>query len=239
MNDISELQAIDFGLGRYIIEAFDGLAAVGPADYKEFIARATNKQIFRHDFDEPQDFISSYVGGRKGSRTVDANTTANTLDLPLVAFCRKPGITNNDDRGGIINDKLVWATEAQEEALKMTVLPIGLTYKIIMLAWDKPTLDKLQLAWYAHVSRRPAKSRFEVIYKIADSLLPVRAYIQDTKSIDTMDISLPKADGRVFGVELTLNINSQVLFGESVEVGDAEIHFNLVGYCGLEVPCCG
>ena len=229
-NESSELQAVDFGLGRSIVSAFDGLAVVGPADYKEFIGRASNQQIFRHDFDAPHDFISAYVGGRKGSKEVDANTTTNVLDLPLIAYCRKPGINNNEDRGGIIREKIRWS-EDLENAFKLTVMPVTLEYKLMMLAWDKPTLDKLQLAWYAYLSDRKAGHHvFTVSYLIDEKPLEVNAFIRDTKAIETMDISLTKEEGRIFGVEQTLSVSSQVLFGESVEVGDVELHFNLIKY---------
>jgi len=235
-NEFSELQAVDFGLGRTICAAFDGLAAVGPADYEEFLGRNSNKQVFRHDFDTPQDFISSYVGGRKGSRVVDPNTTANVLDLPLVAYCRKPGITNNENRG-IIHDKVRW-DEDLETAFRLSVFPLYLQYRMIMLSWDKPTLDKLQLAWYAYLTKRRSKNHvFQVAYLIDGSPLTVNAFIQEPRAIETTDISLTKEEGRVFGVEYTLTVASQVLFGEAVEVGDVEIHFRLIGYCGLEVPC--
>ena len=238
-NETSELQAVDFGLGRCVVSAFDGLAAVGPTDYKEFIARESNKQVFRHDFDAPHDFISSYIGGRKASRAVDANTTANVLDLPLIAYCRKPGIRNEEDRGGIIREKIRWDEEL-ENAFRLTVMPVTLEYRLMILAWDKPTLDKLQLAWYAYISNRKNNNHvFTVEYLIDEKPLEVNAFIKDTKVIETMDISLTKEEGRVFAVEQTLVVTSQVLFGEAVDVGDVEIHFNLVGYCGLEVPCCG
>lgn len=238
-NELSELQAVDFGLGHTIVTAFDGLAAVGPVNYKKFIARDSNKQIIRHDFDAPQDFISSYIGDRKGSKTVDSNTTTNVLDLPVIAYCRKPGISTEEGRGGIIHEKIRW-DEALEKAFKLSVFPLTLQYSLMMLAWDKPTLDKLQLAWHAFLSNRKAKNHvFEVTYLIDKQPLNVNAFIQDPTVIETTDISLPKGEGRVFAVEQTLTVTSQVLFGEAVEIGDVEVHFNLVGYCGLEVPCCG
>lgn len=228
MNETSELQAVDFGLGRTIGAAFDGLATVGPTDYKEFIARETNKQVFRHDFDAPHDFISSYIGGRKGSRTVDGNTTANVLDLPLIVYCRKPGIKNEEDRGGIIREKIRW-DEPLENAFRLSVMPLTLEYRMMILAWDTLTLDKLQLAWYAYISDRKASNHiFTVTYLIDSKPLEVNAFIKDTKAIETMDISLTKEEGRVFGVEQTLVVTSQILFGEAVEVGDSEIHFNLI-----------
>ena len=238
-NEISELQAIDFGLGRLIVSAFDGLAAVGPADYKEFIARANNKQVFRHDFDAPQDFISAYVGGRKGSRVVTATKSANVLDLPLIAYCRKPGITNNENRGDIIREKIRWDTEL-ENAFMLSVLPVQLTYNLIFLAWDKPTLDKLQLAWYAYISNKKDNHHvFTVSYLIDEKPIEVNAFLQDTKMFNTTDISFTKEEGRVFGVEQTLTVDTQVLFGAPVSVSDLEIQFNLIGWCGgTEVPCC-
>jgi len=229
-NETSELQAVDFGLGRCIASAFDGLAAVGPVDYKEFIARDSDKQIFRHDFDAPHDFISSYVGGRKGSRVVDSHTTANVLDLPLIAYCRKPGIKNEEDRGGMSRGKIRW-DEALENAFRLSVMPLTLEYKMMTLAWDTLTLDKLQLAWYAYISDRKAGNHiFTVEYLIDAKPLDVKAFIKDTKAIETMDISLTKEEGRVFGVEQTLIVTSQILFGEGVAVGTPAIHFNLIKY---------
>jgi hypothetical protein len=227
--ELSELQALDFGLGRTMAAAFAGLSASGPADYREFVARASNKKIFRHDFDAPQDFISAYVGGRKG-QTVGTNTKSNRLDLPVIAYCRKPGIRNDEDRGGVIHERIRW-DESLENAFKLSVLPVTVEYKIMMLAWDKQSLDKLQLAWYSNISNhRSAHHIFNVVYNIDDQPFEVKAFIKDSKNIETTDISLTKEEGRIFGVEQQITVTSQILYGEPVEVGDLELIFNLVGY---------
>jgi hypothetical protein len=237
--EFSELQAVDFAFGRLLATAFDGLADKGPVAYRRFLERASNEKIVRHDYDAPHDFISAYMGARKAEQPVDANTKRNRVDLPIVAYCRKPGMKNAEDRGGIHHDHVRWADGGQTP-VKMSVLPITLEYKLMMLAWDKLTLDKLQLAWYAFVSNHPGNHHvFDVPYQICDSPFVVKAFIQDSKAFETMDISLTKDEMRIFGVEATITVVTQVIMGEDVTVGEeVTVAFRLIGHCGLEVPCC-
>ena len=48
-NTVSDLQAVDFGFGRVLVAAYEGLAPRGPAAFQRFLSRDNATKIFRAD----------------------------------------------------------------------------------------------------------------------------------------------------------------------------------------------
>jgi len=84
---------------------------------------------------------------------------AKASGSPVVAYFRKPGLSNGDEHARALN-KIAWS-ETLLASLQISMLPVSLEYSMTFAAWDKPTLDKMQLAWYAFVAGR-RNSRFIV-----------------------------------------------------------------------------
>jgi len=209
-NEFSELQAVDFALGDYIAGAFAGLnPAVGPKQWREFLARAPNKKIFREDSDTPADFLKNLSASGKTEVVVDG-VKKRLPSVPVCYFYRKPGMTNGEGRNF---PHRVVTTENGAKVFDMTVSPLSLDYHLVFAAWDKLSLDKMQLAWYQYVLKL---SRFTVQYEMMGEALEVQAVVADPKTIMFADISVPKTDGRLFAVDSTLTIETSILFGAEV-----------------------
>jgi hypothetical protein len=214
-NETSELQAVDFALGDFMSAAWQGHnVADGPTQWREFLGRPRNKQVYRHDFDTPQEFMASLVGARANEKTVTGGAKVNLPILPVMIYCRKPGITNGEDYAAV-KQKRVWDV-ALETAYYLRPLPLILTYKLAFLAWDKLTLDKLQLAWYAYISWH---DKFTVIYQIGTDTFETVGIIRGNKTVIFSDSSLTPKEGRLYIVETPLEVATQVVFGQSVVPG--------------------
>ncbi len=215
-NETSELQAVDFALGAFMSDAWQGHNLDdGPAQWREFLSRARNKQIYRHDFDTPQEFIGSLLGAQ-GNKRVVSGVSVNLPALPVMIYCRKPGLTNGEEYAAVKQQR-VWDV-ALENAYQLRPLPIILTYKMAFLAWDKLTLDKLQLAWYAYIAWN---NLFTVSYGIGTDTFDTRGIIRGNKSILFSDASIPSKEGRLYIVESTIEVVTQVLFGAGVTVPES------------------
>jgi len=221
--EFSELQAVDFGLGAYIAAAFTGLASVGPAAYREFLGRATNKKIYRHDTESPTEFLSAFRSANKAEETV-AGVTSNPAALPIVVYFRKPGLTNGTNRELLRRGRNSYAEGLQGaliNAYKFMHLPLVLDYRLYILSWDKPALDKLQLAWYAYQTRN---EKFTCRYAIGENgdTFDVPAHVVDNKALLFSDESIPSSQGvgRLYAVSSGLQVETDVIFGESVSVPD-------------------
>jgi len=223
MNEFSELQAVDFGLGGFIRDTFTGLNnQAGPKAYREFLGRPVTRQIYRHDAEDPKEFLKAFLAAQAAEKTA-GGAQMNFPELPLVYYYRKPGLTNGTDKEATRRGRFMYSEDAEgtpENPYKFIVLPIVLDYKLTMLAWDKPTIDKLQLAWYAYTSRH---DKFTCSYQIgATDVFDIPAAILDHKSLLFNDVSVPPGQdaGRLYAVSTGMQIATDIIFGAGVTLPD-------------------
>jgi len=220
-NEFSELQAVDFGLGAFIAGAFNGLnAQVGPKEYREFLSRPTNRKIYRHDADSPSEFLKAFRSAKRAEKSEGGGVKTNPVELPVIYYFRKPGLTNGTNREMTRRGRYSYAEGeggALTNAYKFIVLPLVLDYRLFILSWDKPALDKIQLAWYAYATRN---DKFLCRYRIGETdLFDTQAYILDHKAMLFSDESVPPGQdaGRLYAVSTGLQISTDVIFGAGVD----------------------
>ncbi len=209
ISEFSELQAVDFGLGAHVAAAFQGLADVGTKEWREFLKRPANRKVYRHDSEGPQEFIHALMAARKAEVSVPiTGERVNAAELPVVYYFRKPGLTNSDEtkpnRG-----RYSW-NDLKTKALNLMMMPLSLDYQLYLLAWDKPTLDKMQLAFYAWATLH---DKFVCKYRIAGEILDVKAFVQDHRTVTFTDASQAQDGNRLYAVTMPITINTQVLAG--------------------------
>lgn len=207
MLDTTELQAVDFALGAVIASAFDDLAENGPANYVRFLQREIPAKIFRTEHADPKELIDKITADKKGEGD------SKRPDLPVVGYFRKPGLTNGESVT-VSGQRLRW-NEQLLHAYKLGTMPVSLDYAMTFAAWDKPTLDKLCLAWYARMTRQK-RVRFIVPAKIAGDILEVPAVINDPKQIMLSDASMMSSEQRLYAVTTGITVNTQALFGDAI-----------------------
>lgn len=216
MREISELQAIDFALGSHIAGAFTNLASSGPSQFVEFLARPVAKKIYRHDFESPSEFMRSLRASKKHETTGTSGKVSNLPELPIVGYSRKPGVLSNDDKRPMKH--LVNAQNDDKTVnFEVLLLPVVLEYKVGMVAWDMPTLDKLQLLWYAHTA---FNDKFPALWMIGDEPFETTARIEDHQSLIFSNISETGESGRLFATETDIRISVQVVIGKAVTIPD-------------------
>lgn len=219
-NEFSELQAVDFGLGSFIAAALSGLNdQAGPKGFREFLGRPVNRQIYRHDAATPAEFLKAFRAAKAAEKTV-AGAKTNLIELPIIYYFRKPGLTNGTDKEMTRRGRFMFSEgeTGLENAYKFMVLPLVLDYRLFFLAWDKPTLDKIQLAWYAYAVRHDT---FTCRYQIgAEDLFEIPAYLLDHKSLLCADESVPPGQdmSRVYAVSTGMQISTDVIFGSGVDI---------------------
>jgi hypothetical protein len=221
-NEFSELQAVDFGLGAFIAAALNGLNdQAGPKGFREFLGRPTNRQIYRHDAESPAEFLKAYRSAKTAEKTV-AGAKLNLVELPLIYYFRKPGLTNGIDKEMTRRGRFMFSEseDGLANAYKFMVLPLVLDYRLFFLAWDKPTLDKIQLAWYAYMVRNET---FTCRYRVGvEDVFDIPAHIGDHKSLLCTDESIPPGQdgGRVYAVSTGVQVATDVIFGAGVDAPD-------------------
>jgi hypothetical protein len=227
-SDISELQAVDFAMGAVIMNAFGSLAEKGPDNYVRFLQAPVKDKIFRAEHEDAGALVKKIANAEK--------TESGHPSLPVVAYYRKPGLSNGEDYASVLGKSMF--NDELAAAMNISILPVTLEYSMTFAAWDKPTLDKMQLAWYAFAAQNTRKNtRFMHPVLIGNETVEVPASIVDPKTIVFSDSSPDKqSSGRIVSVSYEFMVTTQVLVGESVVVPD---EITVVGLCTGYSCCCG
>lgn len=142
-NAISDLQAVDFAVGGIIVGAYDGLRDEKPEAFRRFLDRPAKEKIFRAENEDPPSLIRRIAQHNPGKK--------NVPDLPVVAYYRSPGIVADQNQKPVVLDVERYI-DGTDRAMRLTSIPVTLSYSLLWCAWDKPTLEKIALAWFAYVA---------------------------------------------------------------------------------------
>jgi hypothetical protein len=218
--EYSELHAVDIAFGGHVLSAFSDLAVAGPSEFKEFLARDPKKQVFRHDSDSVQGFLKSYMASGNAVDTISEGKQVRSARLPVVNYSRQPGLVSDDENpGGIYNRLKILFNE--DTGLNVKVLSVILSYRLVFIARDKPTLDKFVLAWLSRVSDTKHRGhKFETRHLIGDQELDITAMIKNPKMHSFDNESVTTETGHFFAAGTMVEIETPVLFGEVVTVYD-------------------
>lgn len=142
-NTVSDLQAVDFGFGRVLVAAYEGLAPRGPAAFQRFLSRDNATKIFRADNEDLRTLLIRIAGKVSNGNALP--------DLPVIAYYRSPGLSGSDEKPRSYD--LTRYSDEGTTKIKLTAVPVEISYSIAFCAWDKPTLDSLTIAWWAYIGQ--------------------------------------------------------------------------------------
>lgn len=204
-NTTSDLQAVDFGFGRVLVAAYEGLAPRGPAAFRRFLRRESASKIFRADNEDLRTLLI-----RIASKV--AHDKKKLPDLPVIAYYRSPGLTGSDEKPRSYD--ISRYSDDERTKIKLTTIPVELSYSIAFCAWDKPTLDSMTVAWWAHIGQFGRRhSRFTVRYPMEDGQedIEVKAFLTATRDIGTDSASTDQGEGRLWAARTMALVKTQVL----------------------------
>ncbi len=211
-NELSELQAVDFAIGDFISKAFDGLSlTTGPKEWREFLGRSTAAQIYRHDAASPSEFVKALQASRK-AETGTPPKRDNSPPLPAVYYYRKPGFSNVNDRSKQIRGRYLW-NDALLTAYQIRLLHLDLDYTLVFVAADKPTLDKMAMAWYAYIV---AHDSGVAKFRVGSDIFDVPVTLQDHCNLTISDASEVTDNGRLLAATTNYTAHTMILFGAEI-----------------------
>lgn len=211
-NAISDLQAVDFAMGGVIVGAYDGLKDDRPEAFRRFLARPPKDKIFRAENEDPMSLLRRIAQQK-------TDTGKALPDLPVVAYYRAPGIAGSMEKPVVLAVERY--TDDLQRGLNLSAIPVTLTYSLLWCAWDKPTLDKLTLAWFCYVAQRGRRnSRFMVPYLLGDEPIEIPASLSAPREIQADHASGDQTQGRLWAARTLVEVNTQVLYGREVRPVD-------------------
>ena len=152
-------------------------------------------------------------------------------DLPAILYYREQGIAADQNQhiqvAGVtrfIGEETILDMDA---AMLITTIPLTLTYSIVFLAWDRATIERMALAWWAYVAPLGRKhSRFSVPYTLDGESFEVGASLNSPREILTSSEQIGEGDMHLWGSRTMVEVNTQAVYGAKVEIPD---HIQIVG----------
>lgn len=216
---ITDLQAVDFAVGGVIAGCFGALAMdSGPKAFQRFLARPDAERIYFVKNDNVQ------AAMRKLAHLEDEPHRRGP-DLPVVMYYREQGIAPDANQHiqvaevtRFVGEETVMASDA---AMRVTTIPLTLTYSILFLAWDRASIERMALAWWAHVAPlRRKHSRFTVPYTLDGERFEVGASLNAPREILTSFEQMDEEGARLWGSRTMAEVNTQAVYGAKCEYPD-------------------
>ena len=207
---LTDLDAVDLALGGVIALCYKNLAPAGSKAFKRFLKRKDQDKILKSRNDDVQTVLSRIARQKM-------EPDEKSLDLPLVVYYRDMGIAGDDQsKTQIIEAKRrVRSLEEEEnrmEVMRMTCMPVTLTYSILFLAWDRATLERMSLAWWGYIAPRGRRhSRFHVRYQLDGEEVAVPASITSPRETLISNEAI-EGIGRLWGSRTMCEVNTQALY---------------------------
>ncbi len=212
-NAVSDLQGVDFAVGGIIVGAYEGLQDDKPQAFRRFLDRPAKEKIFRAENEDPPSLIRRIAQHNPGKKRLP--------DLPVVAYYRAPGIVGDQNQKPVVLDVERYM-DGTDRAMRLSSIPVTLSYSLLWCAWDKPTLEKIALAWFAYVAHRGRRySRFMVPYLLGTEPIQIPASISVPREIQADNASpSEQGEGRLWAARALVEVNTQVLYGREVKPVD-------------------
>jgi hypothetical protein len=220
--EFSELRTVDIALSAVIKGAFDNLAHTNSDSFNRLLDKEPQRWMFRIDKSTASEVLKEIRAARKGE-----GKRHDLPDLPIVNYFRPPTISNGDRVAKF--PYRVGYGERLAASVKAKLLPLALDYTIMFIAWDKQTVELMQLAWYAYVTTRQ-HTRFVAPIKFCgdDDLFHLPCSILDPKSIMFDDISEKSPDRRLYAISTQITVETTMLVGSGIEIPDP---ITIIGEC--------
>jgi len=229
-NHVTPMEAVDFALGRLIAECFRSLSPEsGPKAMQRFLARPDKEKIYVVRNDDVQAALRR-LAGHEDEPTTDKKR--RTPDLPIIMYYREQGVAADPNQHIQVAEVTRFIEEetlfAEDAAMRLTTIPLTLTYSMLFLAWDRASIEHLALAWWAYTAPLGRKhSRFLVPYTLDGEKFEVGASLSSPREVLTSNEDMGDDGGRLWGSRTMCEVNTQAVVGGKVEVPD---YFRLVGH---------
>lgn len=224
---LSAIQAFDFGLGQLLATIYSQDNIAGPKNWQQLVKRPPANKIFRGNIDDRGvngvvRAVESMKAQVDGLVTSKGQLQSNSPSLPLIAYGRSSGmrVVDPEAAGYQFGKHAVVEKDDESQQVNISLAKVEIEYQLILMAWDQPTLDAMQLAWLFHVPHtEQSKHKFPLAYEIDGCLLEgVIAEIHDPKTVAFEDASLPMSDGRLYAARLPIRVQAYAIQGAKVSL---------------------
>ena len=218
--DIGDLQPYDYAMGGVVAGAFERLSReYGTAAWRRFLKRPVKDKIFLCRNDDVQEVLAK-IAQNRGEPAEEAPP-----DLPCIVYYRDRGLVADQNQFSRVHGVPRLEPEAEPEegmyrGVHLTTVPVTLTYSIVFLAWDRATLERMEVAWWTYAVPLGRRTSFKAKIMLDGEVLEVPAHLTSPREINSGDERLE--DGRrIWGARTMAEFVTQALRGGHFDTPEA------------------
>ena len=213
--EMSSTSDVDAGLANAILSVFDGLEISDTRNsakpFRQFLQRSARDKLKIGAFDDVETFLRA-MRSANGGRRDDESTSYNQINadaLPVINLGRSPGFQMHDNThateeynaGSLLND-------ANEPIALVSLMPVEISYSIMMLANEKETLSLLVGAVAGWLRQYAAfgSTHFTAKSQLAGYDLELSCMIRDAKDVLISDLTPPLESTRVYAAAIPVTV---------------------------------
>jgi len=242
--EMSSTSDVDAGLANAILSVFEGLeisdARSSAKPFKQFLQRSARDKLKIGEFDDVEAFLRA-MRSANGGRRDDESTSYSQINadaLPVINLGRSPGFQMHDNThateeynaGSLVNN-------SGEPVALVSLMPVEITYSIMMLANEKETLSMLVGAVAGWLRQYAAfgSTHFTAKSQLAGYALELSCMIRDPKDVLVNDLTLPLQSERVFAAAIPVTVVAPLYTAwlGAASSGSIEVSSNGVSYTSI------
>lgn len=241
MREMSSTSDVDAALANALLSVLD---AVQVSDTRpsarpltQFLKRSARDKLKMGEFDDVETFLRA-MRAANGGRRDDESTSYSQINrdaLPVINLARAPGFQVHDNTvmtddynvGGVANS-------AGKTVALLSVMPVEISYSIMVLAAEKETLSALTgiIASWLRQFAAWANTHFTAHTQVAGCELLLECAVRDPKAVMIDDLTLPRESSRVFASSIPVTVIAPLYtawLGQQ-KSGSFEVYSNGVSY---------
>lgn len=217
--DVSDLHTVDMAFGGLIVEAINAIDPEAcPYNLQEYLKRDTKRQVIRGDFDSPREFIRAVRKYQKQQEPEDLEKF-NQATLPIINYFRPLGFETAPTEFASMVEAQTGFSDDMLQRSQIAINYITLTYKVVFMATDRATVERMTLAWHMHIAnKRMGGSQFDATYNLCGHDYEFPLVIEDPQTLQANSLVSGTGDGKLYALEVVHEVNAPVLYGKEVNI---------------------
>lgn len=217
--DVSDLHTVDMAFGGLIVEAINAIDPEAcPYNLQEYLKRDSQRQVIRGDFDSPREFIRAVRRHQKQQKPEDLNKF-NQATLPIINYFRPLGFESAPTEFASMVEAQTGFSDDLLQRSKVAINFLTLTYKVVFMATDRASVERMALAWHMHIAKkRSGGHKFEATYNFCGHDYEFPLVIEDPQTLQANSLISGTDEGKLFALEVEHEVNAPVLYGEQVNI---------------------
>ena len=244
MLEMSSTSDVDAALANAILGVLDSVQVSDQRQsakpLKQFLTRSARDKLKIGAFNDVETFLRA-VRSAKGGRRDDESTSfseVNPAALPVLNLGRSPGFQPHDMTimSAEYNAGALADSDGNTVAL-LSVMPVEISYTLMVLANEKETLSALTAIYAAWIYQFTAygATHFTAESKLAGAPIQLECSIRDPKALIIEDLSGQLNNDRVYAAALPLTIIAPLFTAwlGTPSKGQFEVYNNGVAYTSV------